>query len=335
MMSRTAAVACSALLAGCSAASAPPYACSTQACLTDYYFNALLPESPDAACAPVTPADRLDRMLSLSLFWGGGASDDTVAFQGSHLQRYFWPYELEFGVAQPAADSSLDYAMTGNAAELDAALLQAGIPINGALTPDQQHLANRAVGPIIFANLRAFVQSHSRAQTVNVVVLEHVVSPELDTYLFGSPGAAVIGFAISPNLFAQVSALDPEYDLWEMTGLSSDFTPVLFIGNADIGALRGSADNIIAHEMGHALGLPHTNQPGNLMTPGQNRPCDEALSPWQLAEVRQDLAGGAPDAAALVAAAQVDWIPLSVMSVVRAWQARQSGQIANSIRPTY
>ena len=74
-----------------------------------------------------------------------------------------------------------------------------------------------------------------------------------------------------------------------MTGLSGDFTPTLFIGDADVGCLPGSADNLVAHELGHALGLPHASEADNVMTPGQNLPCNEALSSTQLGEMRQSL----------------------------------------------
>src|SRR5260370_9390526 len=168
---------------------------------------------------------------------------------------------------------------------MEAALAGAQLPPDRRPPAAETRRAKRALGEVMFRDLRAFVESHSAAGTINLVVVEHVLDPELDAYLFGGRGVTMVGFGISPALFAQVSASDPEYDLWEMTGLPQDFTPTVFIGDADLGALPGSADNLIAHEMGHALGLPHSNLPGNLMTPGQNRPCDEPLTTAQLQEI--------------------------------------------------
>jgi hypothetical protein len=321
-----------ALLGGCSLGGSPSAPCTAEGCFTEHYFGALS-DTQSVACSPVTPSDRLGMSVGVSLFWGGGVEDGAIAARGSQLQRFFQPYALDFHTARGADDSHLAYAMRGSSAELDAALAQANIPTDRAPTSEELHRANRAVGPIIFADLRAFVLGHPQAHTVNMVVLEHVVAPELSAYLFNGSAANIIGFAISPALFAQVSASDPEYDLWEMTGVTGDFTPALFMGDADVHALPGSADNVIAHEMGHALGLPHSTQPANLMMPGQNRPCEEALSPDQLAEIRQDVSDQVPgsdagslDAASTTSIARRDVLPSVVSSIVRAWQLRQAPQ---------
>jgi hypothetical protein len=333
MLGRAIGTAWFAVLGGCSLGGSSPTPCTAKGCFTEHYFGELS-DMQSVACSPVSPSDRLGMSVPVSLFWGGGVEDNAIAARGSQLQRFFRPYALDLYTASGANDSHLVYAMRGSSAELDAALAQANVPTDRAPTSDELHRANRAVGPIIFRDLRAFVLGHPQAHTVNLVVLEHVVAPELSAYLFNGSGASIIGFAISPALFAQVSASDPEYDLWEMTGITGDFTPTLFIGDADVHALQGSADNVIAHEMGHALGLPHSTQPGNLMTPGQNRPCEEALSPDQLAEIRQDVSdqvpgsdAGSPDAASTTSIARrADVLPSVVSSVVRVWQSRQALQ---------
>jgi hypothetical protein len=316
------------VLAGCSGQSGSDTACGTEACLTERYFDA----HPDTwqACSPVSSAERLDSLLDMRLYWGGGAGDDRVIEQASRLQRFYRPYGLELRTSREAVDSLLRYAMSGSQDQLDAALEAAGIPTQGTLSADEQHRANRAVGGVIFAGLREFVLSRSPSSAVHLVVLEHVMAPELAAALWPSSSQTIIGFGISPRLFDAVSASDPQYDLYEMTGLSGNFAPAVFIGDADVGDLPGSPDNLVAHEVGHALGLAHTIESGNLMVPGQNRDCEESLSSAQLAEMRQALGGeqAAVSSSLATVAPTGEWFPQLVAAAVRSRQVRHAARLS-------
>ena len=67
-----------------------------------------------------------------------------------------------------------------------------------------------------------------------------------------------------------------------MLHLEGNFTPTLFIGYDDLSKLSGGYDSIVAHELGHALGLPHVDEPGNLMVQGGLRECRRWLSQSQI-----------------------------------------------------
>jgi hypothetical protein len=59
--------------------------------------------------------------------------------------------------------------------------------------------------------------------------------------------------------------------------------PLVDYVTVDLGALRGRTKRVLAHELGHACGLPHSSEEGNLMLP---RRMGERLRTWQVAVFR-------------------------------------------------
>src|SRR5260370_2419967 len=177
--------------------------CAGRACLSERYFDALPGPSP-ATCATVAPGQDLGETRDVRLYWGDGRGDDSVILAGSRVQRFFHPYGLAFGTGERATAAPVKYALSGTAAQIDPALAAAQLPTDRPPTADETRRANRALGEVMFRDLRAFVESHSAAATITLVVVEHVLEPALDAYLFGAPGPTMLRFGISPSLLAPV-----------------------------------------------------------------------------------------------------------------------------------
>jgi hypothetical protein len=59
--------------------------------------------------------------------------------------------------------------------------------------------------------------------------------------------------------------------------------PLVDYVTIDMGALKGRTLRVLAHELGHACGLPHSDEPENLMLP---KSMGEKLAAWQVAVFR-------------------------------------------------
>jgi hypothetical protein len=59
--------------------------------------------------------------------------------------------------------------------------------------------------------------------------------------------------------------------------------PLVDYVTIDMGALKGRTLRVLAHELGHACGLPHSDEPENLMLP---KSMGEKLAGWQVAVFR-------------------------------------------------
>jgi hypothetical protein len=259
--------------AACSSSSDPPppppcegvAPVAREACLTDHYFHGYAPQNL-AACASFVPTQKkLAARRQIDFFLGSTVVDDSARAEGQFLQRFYEPYELAFFTQQPAALSGLGFALNATNDQLAAVARQVGVAPGAQPTPEQQKALEKATGDLLFSDLRDFIraQSNPPRKSINVVILSHIASPDVAAQL---SGGVIAGLGLSPTLFKNVAANDASRNLFELIGLAEDFTPTLFVGHADVVALAKSPDVIVSHELGHAMGLQHTQEPGNLMT---------------------------------------------------------------------
>jgi hypothetical protein len=278
----------------CSSAdsSPPPPPCqgvapdAQEACLTSHYFTGYGPQ-PVAACTGFTPTTkRVADRKEITFFLGGGSLDASARAEGQFLQRYYQDYELTFFTRAPAAPASLSYALSATNAQLALLPGTVGIAPGEKPTAEQQKALDKAVGELLFADLRAFVraQSNPPRKAINVVVLESIASPDVAAQF---QGGVIAGLGVSPTLFKNIATDDPSKNLFELIGIPEDFTPTLFVGHADVTRLAKSPDVIVAHELGHSMGLQHTKEPGDLMTQyGASRACLPGLTDREIEVIK-------------------------------------------------
>lgn len=234
-------------------------------CLTDHYFRGYGAQ-PVPPCTNFTiTAKKVAGRKEIDFFTGGNAVDAYVRTEGQFLQRFYDPYELTFFTRRPSSPAGFAYALNATNEQLADAQRRIGLENGKEPTAAQTEALNKAVGDLIFADLRAFVraQSNPPRKSINVVILDHVASPDVAASF---SGGVIAGLGVSPTLFKAVAADDPSKNLFDLLGLGDDFTPTLFVGHNDVTLLAKSPDVIVAHELGHSMGLQHTQEPGNLMT---------------------------------------------------------------------
>lgn len=111
---------------------------------------------------------------------------------------------------------------------------------------------------------------------VVVAVVPHVIDPTSPE----ARGHTLNGLTFAPTAEPLASSIQAQL------GLRAPFAPLIVLGKRELDALDPPvAGAIVAHELGHALGLVHTGTPETLMNPALPS-CGGALSPAEQSTLR-------------------------------------------------
>jgi hypothetical protein len=225
------------------------------------------------------------------------------------LSHYYLRHGLEL-VRNPVTTTvEMTYALDTDLPELTRILHRdfPGVDLNDAAflkaNPVLADRINTYVARFVFRPVVELARSHGTGGSghTNVVVLPQLERPG-GTPLFERKDRDVAGLALSAALIRyHLQQGTAEGKLLGSLELPPDFTPMMFLHDAVLTKVAAqnevSREFLVAHEFGHASGLPHHNLESNLMYPtvsaAASRCTDRALDDAQLATMRSELGLGA------------------------------------------
>jgi len=189
--------------------------------------------------------------------------------QGAEQARAFAGVEVapDFVAVGKLLEGAPASFVSDREAELESALAAAEIPSNVELTTEQATITEALSVEILFQDVRAFmrVTAQPSAAMIQLVVVDEILPRSMLARFPSLEHTTGLGF--SPSLIAAMAeASEPEY-IESILGVRGDFTPTAFVAREAIARTEQRADEPVAHEVGHALGLPHSMEFGNLMLP--------------------------------------------------------------------
>jgi hypothetical protein len=237
----------------------------------------------------------VDGRGELRLFRGRGVGRDELARHTGALQRYWAWFDVAFFTRHPPIRLPLEHVLTISPDAVRRRVKeQTGLdPSDRSLTAEQERRVGRASDRAVLHNLVELVRAYGTPvrSVVHLVILPRIVDDE--GMLERMFGGSVLGLGLAPSLLDATDEDVVEFaSLLRQAEVPGDFTPFALVGADAVERALQVPDLAVAHEVGHAYGLAHTDLAGNLMSTGSQL-CSARLEQEQLETVRSQVQTGA------------------------------------------
>jgi len=236
-----------------------------------------VPPPQELSPCPGRPEVQVSGQLILDVVRHPDVTDGALRRILGGASRWWGSHGLWLTLDEPPHTEAIEPVLEGIRRDLDASVREAGLAPDDP-SPEVQAKARQLVIRQVTRPLREQLAQRAvpyRKHTAVVVVLPEIGRP-------GSVAEALFerlrGLTLSPWLRDRVSA--EEKALYDVLELPERFTPVVFVGTRPLSEVGPEIDVTLAHELGHAMGLPHAEARTDLMADAVHR-CEPGLSKGQ------------------------------------------------------
>jgi len=219
----------------------------------------------------------IERSVSLRVYAGSGVASSVAYEYAASAAAFYAEHQLDLRLSLEAP-VALEYALVGSQQDFSQALLAANLPIDEDLTPEQLAQARFVMGRVMLSALLPVLAAPG-ADGLTLLVTPEIVSPSLKEF-FGLD-SDLFGLGFPPATVASEAAAVAETGLEPFLAAANLERGIALLSESRLRSLAHGRENVVAHELGHALGLAHRIDAGNLMNPQVELGCRPCLQPSQ------------------------------------------------------